>query len=250
VKSNELGQLRRSGFPREDTLRIRRTDVRPIDSRRANQHAVVLWNTVYISAALEQLRAEGHRFTDEDMVHLSPARFEHINPYGRYHFDPELANGELSVTCDPWCEMWIDGKKRASTVFKRFTLTVGVHTVRLVNPDSKAEMTKKVTITAEELAPSRRPRVALFVEPDQVRWFSPVCYRNPELENDVERMLVLAGDATELPVQWCPRASVGPAEHGERAAVEWMRLARYRHAFGETVKVVVMGSMSCVPSTR
>jgi TnpA family transposase len=57
-------------------------------------NAVVLWNTVYISAALEQLRAEGHRFTDEDVVHLSPARFEHINPYGRYHFDPELAKSK------------------------------------------------------------------------------------------------------------------------------------------------------------
>lgn len=54
-------------------------------------NAVVLWNTSYISAALEQLRSEGRRFTDEDVVHLSPARFEHINPYGRYHFDPELA---------------------------------------------------------------------------------------------------------------------------------------------------------------
>ena len=57
----------------------------PRDQRR------VLWNTVYISAALEQLRADGHRFTDDDVVHLSPARFEHINPYDRYHFDPELA---------------------------------------------------------------------------------------------------------------------------------------------------------------
>jgi TnpA family transposase len=57
-------------------------------------NAVVLWNTVYISAALEQLRADGHRFTDDDVVHLSPARFEHINPYGRYHFDPELAKSK------------------------------------------------------------------------------------------------------------------------------------------------------------
>ena len=43
---------------------------------------------------------------------------------------------------------------------------------------------------------------------------------------------------------------MGPAEHGEGAAFEWMRPARHRHALGETVKVVVMGSMSCVPSTR
>jgi hypothetical protein len=48
-----------------------------------------------------------------------------------------------------------------------------------------------------------------------------------------------------------PRASpMGPAEHGEGAAFEWMCSARHRHALGETVKVVVMGSMSCVPSTE
>jgi TnpA family transposase len=57
-------------------------------------NAVVLWNTVYMSAALDELRAAGHRFTDDDVVHLSPARFEHINPYGRYHFDPELAKSK------------------------------------------------------------------------------------------------------------------------------------------------------------
>jgi hypothetical protein len=58
------------------------------------KQAVVLWNTVYMSAALDELRAAGHRFTDDDVVHLSPARFEHINPYGRYHFDPELAKSK------------------------------------------------------------------------------------------------------------------------------------------------------------
>lgn len=26
---------------------------------------------------------------DEDIAHLSPARYEHINPYGKYHFDIE-----------------------------------------------------------------------------------------------------------------------------------------------------------------
>lgn len=57
-------------------------------------NAVVLWNTVYMSAALDELRAAGHRFTDDDVVHLSPARFEHFNPYGRYHFDPELAKSK------------------------------------------------------------------------------------------------------------------------------------------------------------
>ncbi|MBX3157758.1 MAG: protein kinase [Deltaproteobacteria bacterium] len=63
---------------------------------------------------------------------------------------PPRAKGELTVSCDPWCEVWIDGVKRSSSAFKRFTLTVGAHTVRLVNPDKKSGLTKTVTITATE----------------------------------------------------------------------------------------------------
>jgi TnpA family transposase len=49
-------------------------------------NVVVVWNTVYMQAALDQLRAEGYPVQEDDVVHLSPARFEHINPYGKYHF--------------------------------------------------------------------------------------------------------------------------------------------------------------------
>jgi hypothetical protein len=38
---------------------------------------------------LDQLRAEGDAVHDGDLVHLSPARFEHLNPYGRYTFHVE-----------------------------------------------------------------------------------------------------------------------------------------------------------------
>jgi TnpA family transposase len=34
----------------------------------------VLWNTVYMSAVLDQLRFEGHNVDDGDVVHLSSAR--------------------------------------------------------------------------------------------------------------------------------------------------------------------------------
>ena len=47
----------------------------------------VAWNTVYMAAAIEQLRVEGHAVRDADLVYLSPARFEHLNPYGKYTFD-------------------------------------------------------------------------------------------------------------------------------------------------------------------
>jgi TnpA family transposase len=50
-------------------------------------NAVVGWNTVYMQAVIEQLRTEKVAIDETDFVHLSPARFEHINPYGRYEFD-------------------------------------------------------------------------------------------------------------------------------------------------------------------
>ena len=52
-------------------------------------NAVVLWNTVYMSAVLDQLRSEGRNVDDGDVVHLSPARYAHINPYGKYRLNVE-----------------------------------------------------------------------------------------------------------------------------------------------------------------
>ena len=52
-------------------------------------NAVIAWNTVYMAAAIDQLRAEGQTVNEEDMAHLSPARYEHINPYGKYRFEVE-----------------------------------------------------------------------------------------------------------------------------------------------------------------
>jgi hypothetical protein len=58
---------------------------------------IVLWNTIYIQAALDQLRAEGVPVSDADIPHLNPHVHEHINMLGRYSFTvPEaVANGEL-----------------------------------------------------------------------------------------------------------------------------------------------------------
>ena len=36
---------------------------------------------------IEQLESEGWDIVAEDLQHISPARFEHINPYGRFRFD-------------------------------------------------------------------------------------------------------------------------------------------------------------------
>jgi len=43
---------------------------------------IVLWNTIYMQAALEQLRAEDHPVREEDVVRLSPLGHEHINMLG------------------------------------------------------------------------------------------------------------------------------------------------------------------------
>ena len=50
-------------------------------------NAVFAWNTVYMAAAIDQLQAENYSLSETDIVHLSPARHEHINPYGKYQFD-------------------------------------------------------------------------------------------------------------------------------------------------------------------
>jgi TnpA family transposase len=50
-------------------------------------NAVVAWNTTYMMAALDALTAEGYAVEGDDLVHLSPARYEHLNPYGKYRFE-------------------------------------------------------------------------------------------------------------------------------------------------------------------
>jgi hypothetical protein len=49
-------------------------------------NAVVAWNTVYMWEAIEQLKKEGRQIEAADVKHLSPARYEHINVFGKYSF--------------------------------------------------------------------------------------------------------------------------------------------------------------------
>jgi len=64
---------------------------------------IVLWNTIYIEAALDQLRQEGYMVKDEDVARLSPLQYEHINMLGRYSFSvPEaVSRGELRPLRNP-----------------------------------------------------------------------------------------------------------------------------------------------------
>ncbi|MBB5110032.1 TnpA family transposase, partial [Streptomyces spectabilis] len=49
-------------------------------------NACVLWNSVYLQEAVNQLRVEGHHVSDADLARLSPLGHDHIRMVGRYHF--------------------------------------------------------------------------------------------------------------------------------------------------------------------
>lgn len=58
---------------------------------------ITLWNTIYMDAAINQLRQEGFPVHDEDVARLSAYGFGHINMLGRYSFamPDEVKRGEL-----------------------------------------------------------------------------------------------------------------------------------------------------------
>jgi TnpA family transposase len=66
-------------------------------------NVIVLWNTIYMEAALDQLRKEGHEVRKEDVARLSPLVHDHINMLGRYSFAvPEaVSRGELRPLRNP-----------------------------------------------------------------------------------------------------------------------------------------------------
>lgn len=66
-------------------------------------NAIILWNTIYMDAALDQLRREGFDVRDEDVARLSPLTHEYVNMFGRYAFIlPEpVARGELRPLRSP-----------------------------------------------------------------------------------------------------------------------------------------------------
>ena len=54
-------------------------------------NAVVIWNTVYMAAAIEQLKKEGYPITDDDLANVWPTRYRYINFHGRFRFNIEEA---------------------------------------------------------------------------------------------------------------------------------------------------------------
>jgi hypothetical protein len=49
-------------------------------------NAAVLWNTIYMNAALSRLRQQGVDVKEEDVARLSPLLYRHINMLGHYSF--------------------------------------------------------------------------------------------------------------------------------------------------------------------
>ena len=66
-------------------------------------NVIILWNTLYINAALEQLEAERYQVRSEDVARLSPLVFDHINLLGRYAFSvpDSVIRGELRPLRNP-----------------------------------------------------------------------------------------------------------------------------------------------------
>jgi TnpA family transposase len=61
-------------------------------------NCVVLWNTLYMDAALRRLRALGHQVLDQDVARLSPFVRRHLNVHGKYSFRlPDLPDGLRSL---------------------------------------------------------------------------------------------------------------------------------------------------------
>jgi TnpA family transposase len=89
-KGEALHNLRRFLFFGGDS-KIRRKQLEDQDLQadclNVLTNAVIVWTSVYMQQAIDQLRKNGIEVKDDDLAYLSPSRFEHINRYGQYNFD-------------------------------------------------------------------------------------------------------------------------------------------------------------------
>jgi TnpA family transposase len=60
-------------------------------------NAVIVWNTVYMAAVVEQLKQEGYLVHDQDLAHVWPTRYAHINMHGKYRFNVEEARARKGL---------------------------------------------------------------------------------------------------------------------------------------------------------
>lgn len=60
-------------------------------------NAIVVWNTRYLMAALDELRRQGMTVNDSDLPYLTPLLWEHITFHGSYHFDLRAAQQQAGL---------------------------------------------------------------------------------------------------------------------------------------------------------
>ncbi|KTL59733.1 transposase [Photorhabdus laumondii subsp. laumondii] len=66
-------------------------------------NALVLWNTIYMQAALDHLKQQGEDVKEEDEARLSPLSHKHVNMLGHYSFTltEQVLNGQLRPLKQP-----------------------------------------------------------------------------------------------------------------------------------------------------
>jgi TnpA family transposase len=65
-------------------------------------NCVVLWTSVYLDAAVQQLKAQGYPVREEDMARLSPFVRTHLSVHGTYSFVlPDMEPGTIRELRDP-----------------------------------------------------------------------------------------------------------------------------------------------------
>jgi len=66
-------------------------------------NALVLWNTIYMQAALDHLKQQGEDVKAEDEARLSPLSHKHVNMLGHYSFTltEQVLNGQLRPLKQP-----------------------------------------------------------------------------------------------------------------------------------------------------
>jgi hypothetical protein len=52
-------------------------------------NAVIVWNTVYMAAVVEQVKQEGYPLNKANLAYIWPMPYAHLNKYGKYRFNVE-----------------------------------------------------------------------------------------------------------------------------------------------------------------
>jgi TnpA family transposase len=89
-------------FRRRILTQLNHTELRHRLGRRI-LNAVVHWNAIYMQEALRQARSDGMDVSNDDITHLSPLVWRHLNFLGRYDFSlPDtVMNGGLRPLKNP-----------------------------------------------------------------------------------------------------------------------------------------------------